>query len=492
MPNKADIIWDKPDQGNIIWSPPATAYDIRDQERPDVGVKEGLSITGDVLGTFMGGGLAKSLKFAPRVLPYAGRVLGSLVGGMGGHLAGQKIEGEPLDIKGAIKEGGIGAIGEAVMPVAATPAKWVVKKVAKPLAKALSGITGLGYKVSDTMKKSIVKRSTDRALKFVSDLAPDIVKKQDIDMSTLGTMVDAAMDEKRVMYDIYEDTLRKHADLKEGGLVPIDDVAQFLGKLKEKAEQQLLKEGSTGTPTQIYTRTLKMLGHTKSSAPALMKGLYTDLISPADATEIAATIFKKGKRGYGSLTPQVRELRKQLKERLISDFNRLSPEVGVLKTKADEATKAIANFQDIKKMFDASIDTNKFTGESRFLPAKFADLVYSNRSRILKDDNLKAYWPVLKKEADYYRTVAKSFEESKLGPLDALRPAGSALGYAVAGGAGIPIVEGMGGFSAYALMSPKAKKALQALVFGGTKVGTKAGLHIGGQQINFEGAENEK
>ena len=79
-----------------LFAPPATAYDIRDQERPDVGVKEGLSITGDVLGTFMGGGLAKSLKFAPRVLPYAGRVLGSLAGGRADIWQGRKSKGSRL------------------------------------------------------------------------------------------------------------------------------------------------------------------------------------------------------------------------------------------------------------------------------------------------------------------------------------------------------------------------------------------------------------
>lgn len=119
-------------------------------------------------------------------------------------------------------------------------------------------------------------------------------------------------------------------------------------------------------------------------------------------------------------------------------------------------------------------------------PNQLADSIIANKGKIQRE--MPDLWPKLKAEADHLKSVAEAFSETPQQGLvqDAMRYGGVLGGSSLLGPVGIPIVEGIGAASAYFLMSPKGQKVLQKIVYGSVKGAGKAGLHIGGRQINFQ------
>ena len=113
----------------------------------------------------------------------------------------------------------------------------------------------------------------------------------------------------------------------------------------------------------------------------------------------------------------------------------------------------------VKDIFDKAMREAPDTGAKFVQPSKLSSLIYESENTIkaINPD----LWPKLKKEADYYASIAPQFER-------------------------IDVSNGMDIFNAWGVLSPKSKKLVENIGKGiaiGTRAGTKAGLRIGGRDI---------
>ena len=453
----------------------------------------GLPIAGDIAMTFAAP-QAQGPRLAGKLGNLLMRGLSSAEGSYAGSFVGQQIEKGGVDTQEAGKEAALGFGGELALGLLGGPIKWVAKKVTRPMMELMSDITFSGSAVKEKLRNNLIARTSKRAIDFIEKAAPDIVKKQDVDVRDLGVMVESALDETRLMFSIYEDALEKHA-VKNNGLIALDDTSQFLGDLKETLRTKITKMRKTGSsPSEfvVNNRVLKELGYTPQTGFELQKLLEDDLANPKQVKYLLATVFKSGKKGYERLTPSVQNLREELKEVMKNDLNRITETSGgksalAAKEEADEVFKTVKQFQFIKNLFDRSI-RELDTGKRELRPYKLYREIYENKKSIQKQ--MPELWPKLKAEADYHKKIAPEFsaqERRLIGGAGAAvsRGIGGAMGTLLLGPTGIPIMEGVGAINAFALMSPKAQKIIGAIISQSTKSLSKTGLHLGGKQINF-------
>lgn len=499
--SKRDIFDEIAEQGSrpistVTGQPVATPEESWMASRRLVGAA--LPIVGDIAGTigaqFIPGlNVAKNASLALRLgrggLNVGKRMVGAGVGGFGGSVAGQKVEGEDIDYQEALLQGGLGAASELGFGILG-----VVKK---PLMKMASSTTMWGSKLKNVLQDRLIDKTTRRAEKFILDVAPEAVAKQPVGMNDIGLMVTKALDEDKLVYEAYEKALDAAAT---GGAVKFPKTTEYITEVREQAAQQL--EESLGRPPtriQINARVRKILGYGPSTDFAdvleMMKptgtkwyGQETEAIPVKQVKGLFATAFKSGKSKFESMSQAMRSQREKLKEAMLSDLESVSPAAAGLKKQADETLKAVKRFNEISRLFQSGIRTDQVTGETTVQAHKLAKLIYGAERRIKRD--MPDLWPRLKEEADYYSRVAEKVgdKEVKGGLAEAAKglPWGTATAIYLGGPTYGVLAEGFGAVSAWALMGETDRKLLKVLAEGFAKPASKAALHLGGQSVEFQ------
>ena len=449
-------------------------------------------VAGDITGTMIAPQLkgpvmaGRALKFGVRALNLGLRAMGAGAGAGAGSVIGQKMAGQDIDVGEAGREALVGAGGEAGMSMAGVPIKFLGKKIGKPALELMSDITFVGSAAKKRLRDKFINETTDRSVNFIRDLAPESIRKQTAGIDDLGIMVETALDETRAIYGLYEEVLEKYAKENQG-VIPLDDTAQFLGDLKKQASKTAKKQ----TPVLLNNKVVRELGFPPSSPEAveLKKIMENDLVDPKSIEFLLARVFKK----YVKDAPTHRAMKEKLKEAVMSDIDKIAvatgeKTAGEIKREADEAFKGIMQFNFIKKLFDKATREMPATGEKVLQPAKLSKLIHTNKRKILKE--MPDLWPKLEKEAAFYKDVAIHFkaqgEQFIQGPGAVIsRGIGGAAGGVIMGPWGVPVVEGAGLISAYALMSPGIKKIIQKIVKGTKYVAGKPALHLTSQALDF-------
>jgi len=434
-----------------------------------------LPIAGDIAGTMMAPQI-KGPQMAGRAVNLLSRMFGAGIGGGMGSAAGQFAETGEVDTGEMAEQAGIGAGGEAMLSALGPVAKFTIK----PLGKFASEFTIFGSASLKRLRDKLVKRSTNRAVNFLEDIAPDSIKSQDVGIGGIAAKVNAAMDESRAAYAPYREALSEYAE-KQGGKIPLDDTSQMLGDLKETLAEQVQKRSASGKPPSklaIENAVLKEMGYTPTTGFELKKVMREDLADPRQIEHILATFSK----GWNKLTPSQQAAREKLKQTILDDISRLGgKDAAVLKKSADENFKSVVRFKKLHDIFEKAIVRTPETGEMYLQPSKLADLIYDNKTVLQRD--MPDLWPKLKAEADYYRSIAPEFAKRGHGP-GLSSGSGMAIAYTFGGPSAIPVAEGFGIASAYALLDPATQKVIKTLAKGVKPIG-KAGLHMAGSEIDF-------
>lgn len=149
---------------------------------------------------------------------------------------------------------------------------------------------------------------------------------------------------------------------------------------------------------------------------------------------------------------------------------------------------ASMEYEWVNSLYEKAITESGMTGERVLKPKLLHDLIME-QEQFFKSVSPQL-WPRLAKEAKHYASMAKEFaaQESK-------QTFSKAAGIALAMGgtfgtrAAVPVMEGFGAASAWALMSPTAKKILKSktaqVAKGVARAGAKTGVHLAGEEINF-------
>ena len=146
-------------------------------------------------------------------------------------------------------------------------------------------------------------------------------------------------------------------------------------------------------------------------------------------------------------------------------------------------------FSFISDLYKKSTKEIPETGKQFLQPFKLATLIDENKEMI--KTVMPDLYPKLMQEAQYYFKVAPEFESASIlkgaGAVAVLsRGIGGSAGTYLMGGAGIPVAEGVGALSAWALLSPSAKKGLRTLTKTAKYGVAKPALHLRGDAIPFE------
>jgi hypothetical protein len=431
----------------------------------------------------------------------ASRMAGSGAGAGLGEYARQTLSGEELDPATAGKEALIGAGGE----VLSSPLLKTGKALAKPLFPLFSKITFAGQGLSKHLSNKLVEKTVNRANDFLYDLAPQTVKKQAVDIDDIALKLEKGKEEIGDIYDAYKAPLRELS--KEGKFLTVN-TESYLSFLKQKyrvsypslTEKQLamrlLSEEFGYAPGGQYGKQLRKILDT-GDAP-----------TSDDFMWMLDHVFREKPKSGGSFlkaTPTQQEGRRALKKAYLMDMDEAA---GTTKGQADKLYMEYRDFLDIKKIFDRSMKDSGL-GTQTVDPYKLSKNIYMNKASIVKIDEkrvkagLEPFWPKMEEEAKYYTELVPYFKQavSNIGVRPGMMGSAGSLASAIASGGtpvaanvgayslfgamGIPMVEGFGAISAYSLLSPAGKKAIQIVAKHGTKSTLKTSLHIGGRLVDF-------
>jgi hypothetical protein len=470
--------------------------------------KKTLPFVGDVLG-----GLAATkvpipislLTKAPKAakgLQLLSRMAGSGAGGFGGSVAEQAMGDEEIDYREAGIQGAIGAGAE----LGFVPIGSMGSKLAKPLFPLFSKITFAGQGLSKVLSNKLVEKTVGRSNDFLYSLAPKTVKKQTVDIDDIVLKLEGAKNEISTIYESYKAPLRELG--KEGKFITTntDEYLSFLGQ-KYKANypqltdkqlvMRLLSEEFGYTPGGAYGKQLKKI----------LEG--GDPPSSDDFMWLVDHVFREKPKSGGSflkVTPSQQENRRALKKAYLMDMDEA---IGGTKDQADKLYMEYKDFLVIKKIFDSSVK-DAGLGAQTIDPFKLSRNIFMQKDNVLKIDEkrvqagLEPFWPKLEEEAKFYGELVPYFKQATsnigvrpgmMGTAGSLASAVASAGtpfaanvgaYSLFGPAGIPLVEGFGAISAYSLLSPMGKKAVQIAFRHTTKTTGKLGLHLGSQLIDFE------
>jgi hypothetical protein len=393
---------------------------------------------------------------------------GAAAGAGGAEYLAQKAFGEATDLERITNE--------ALWAGGAEIGLGTVGTTAKGMMKLASNVTPTGAATKEWMRKNIIKRTSERAVEFIKDLAPPEVKAagQRIDIDDLGVSVREAFSETKVVYNAFGNKLDEIA-LKQGGVVPLDDSVQ------------LVMDTITSPSWASDSRAIQSVygwGDTKQATLLKRLGREGDL-DPDDLNSLLAEFWKKGKKSdWPNLTAAQRTSREKLKDAIIGDLKKLDPEAAVLKKLGDKQVAAISQFNKLAKIYRRGIHPMP-SGDSYINPTRLADAIYSSK-KMIEDDFGKEMWPKLKAEADFYKKMApqwrppsgKSLWQQGVGGISrAAVPTTLAFTHPML----IPVTEGFGMFSSWALMKGSDKKILKDLTKYLVKPAVKTGLHLGGK-----------
>jgi len=363
------------------------------------------------------------------------------------------------------------------------------KAIKKPIYRLASDLTVSGRVLKKSLANRLVKQASERSEKFLRDVAPDMVKKQVVDMDDLGLMLKSATDENRAVYNLYEELL--DASAKEtGGLVSMPNTMAFIERVRKQANDQL---GGVASRLQINARTRRILGFSTTSdfndvletlKPLGTKSYLKESIevTPKQAKNLLATVFKSGKKGFHQLpSEQMKAFREELKTSLLDDLKGLKTPSGQrsaleVKAQADETFKAIKKFDMIKNFYSQATDENPATGQIKIQSYKLAKVIKANEKTIRRDLG-DEFWTTINKEADHYAQVADKLGDSGVGDTWALMPGSLTAAAGYFGGPGAAAgAELFGAASAWALMSTGEKGLVRK---GFEKALYKVPIHMG-------------
>lgn len=448
-------------------------------------------IVGDIAGTMLMPQLGGA-KMGIRGINLLMRAMGAAGGSGAGSIASDVVTGGKPDIERAGEQALLGAGGEVGMGVTGG-----ALKMAKPLFEFVPNITFSGSAVKKAANNMFKERATKRAESFLLDIAPEAVSKQADVEKSLSVMVNNAFSETSGVYKLYESALEQAAE-KEGGVVLVDDTAQFVNDLFEKARGSLPSEA---TKTQIMSEALKEFNYGHNLKLAISELQDTSSLTPRKVEYVLTQVFKN--KGYNKLNPTQQEARERFKDVLMSDMDKyIEFNPAQIKRMADAEYKALAKFNAVRKIFNKALKVvDPDTGRKALHPHELYEQIFAHKDQILKDPVLKTLWPKLEIEAlaakDFGDKITKTAID--VGPSSVFsRGLGAAGGGLVLGPllgsrmAGAGVVEGIGAASAWAMMDSLDKQYLKK-IFKYSKPVLKSlgktGIHMGGQEVGFGKAE---
>jgi hypothetical protein len=475
--NQWDVVSDRP-ISTITGKPLATA-----QEKGRQGI-EAVRATGPIVGDILGPMFAPQFKgpgLAMKLLNVGSRTGGAAVGSGLGAVGSDVITGQDIDVGRAGKESLLAGAGEAGMSALGGGAKLL-----KPIFSMLPDATFTGSAVKKYINSQTQKVATDRAEKFLLDIAPESVKKGAENTKTMSVFVDKAFSENSHVYKLYEKALADAAEA-QGGKVLIDDTQQFIGELFENARNEL---GPGATKAQIKNEALKGFNYSPQMKSYLEAIENVDGLSPKEIKYMLANVFQN--KGWNKLNPISQEQRESLKSALMADMDKLTMQgfdAAGTKKFADEEFKALKKFNSVRRIYDQSMAvTNPATQARALQPQKLHDMIYANQKKLMDDPELANLWPKLEQEALSAQRAAQHITETSQepGPLAMLsRGMGPAAGGYLFGPPGAVGVEVLGAATAWGLLEPAERSILKQAFKGMEKPIAKTALHLGGQEITM-------
>jgi len=410
----------------------------------------------------------------PKAGAYTARLIASALGSGAGEIAGQEMFGEERDW---------GKVGtEAVLGPAGEVAGSGLKMAGKGLMHLGKEFTTGGRATTEYLRRKIIKDTSERAVKFIKDLAPEEVKRAGakIGIDDLGVSIKEAFSEGKVIYNAYSDYIDNMARAGMGGQpgkVVLDDTSQHLGDISKNWKD-------------VYEGIESTFGWTKNMKQAkVLKSLIEDeSVNPEDLKSMLAMFWRKGKKSdWANLTEAERSAREKLKETIVGDVSRANPAAKGLRELGDKHWGAVANFNQVAKIYRRGVRTMP-SGDTYLNPTELANAIYSSRKQILENKNLgEEVWKKMKAEADYYAKMAPNWRPPSAGGIEtsARIAAGAVPSMALAftHPVLIPVVEGFGSASAWALMGGADKKLIKQVAKFAVKPAFKYGVHLGGRQV---------
>ena len=444
--------------------------------------RNALPVAGDVAMSVLGSKLpaGRSL-MGPAMARTVQTGLAGAAGAMGGEAAAQNLFDEPNDVNKIKDQGAMGVAGNLGLQgffAITRPAVKLMRPVLDPIFNLATDLTVLGSRTKARLRERLLGEATERAEKFVYDVAPEAVKNADVGIDSIRVKMQTALDENKAVYGAYKDALRKASE-REGGLL-IDDTQQFLA---DKLKEHFAKRKKIGTFLP------ETFGYRHQADPEISFSLRNILKSaedgvPANTADVESVFAKV----YGSKFDKINHdvwqgNRVQLKDTLMRDLEKHSEAFG-LKEEADATVRAVSQFKYLyEKVFNPAMPGGKLD------PGRLAESIYLHKKDILKRDELKDLWSALEKEAKVYQDVAGTLKKSEPsvnfgGGLS--QGLGSLAGFARMGPEGAAAAEMFGYMSAYALLPQMSKTVLQRAVKSGAEITAKTGLRVGNDIVNFD------
>jgi len=375
-------------------------------------------VMGPIIGDTAGTALAPQIKgtqMATRVFNTLLKIGSAGAGGAAGSAAGQMAEKGEVDLGEAAKQGGFGAASEAIFPLLKLGAKG---------AKLLSNITTTGRMVKGFLRDSIEKKAVSRAAKFIDDAAPEIIKKMD-DSGDIAKAIDLALDEKRIIYNHFQDKVQAAYDAN--GELFLPDTVNFLN-------QKLQKYISQGMNVkQAETAVMKEFGYFGAGAAqtreVMLSILRGDPVDPKTLRWAFMNWNPKTWKAHETLLPAKKDARVALKDSILDDLDNISGGTGDAKRLGDAVHGAIAEYQALRDIFAKNIIDD--ASGIRFFPERLGRDLLKQKSRIMSKD--PQLWANVEREANYYLSVAKKLKETRVEKMQGAGLSGGALGYFLGG-----------------------------------------------------------
>ena len=388
-----------------------------------------------------------------------------------GAKAGDVLSGDQQDTASTAMA--MGAGGELAMAAGGAGVK-ALGRVAKPVVDFVADLTPLGGRLTAKATKAlrseqrtVMEASSERAAKFLNDIAPEAIKSKTVDMDDLGLKVAAEIDDIRATYAVANTAMKDFA-AKNNGVLDMQKTAEMLDGVRNKVNEVVL-EGRKNRAL-FDNRTVKEFGYQPNSpqGQVLKSVMETGGAVPPDEIQFLLAQMNKG---WDTISPAQRRAREQLKAALMDDIDDIGAAGGLtagqVKKEADKAFKAAKQFDFVRRIYQGATREAAETGKSFVQPAKLAKSIYAAKDKVLRD--MPDLWPKLQSEADYFRSIAPKFERIEVeGAFDVV--------------------------TAWGILMPEAKQALSGAVDAARtgwqaagRPATKAGLQMAGQQINFGG-----
>ena len=439
---------------------------------------------GDVAGTL----LAPQLKGATIPIRIANAFLrggGAAAGAGAGEFGSQLAFGEELDPKRAGIEALMAGGGELGMSALGAGIKGA--------GKLALDFTVLGKHVQQKIRDRIIKNATQKAQKFMHDLAPDSIKARAINFDDIDIALERVKADKSILYDIANQEMVEAAS-KTGGRLNLKNTKSYLFRLYG-TEMRKVPPGAKNPDRSATNRVIQSLGFNISGTKntqhiTIRKLLRNEDIEPAVLQHLLANLGTRTSKQWAQLHPSIKGGKQSFKEAILKDLE----SAGIEKSKldADRLNGEIKDFEFIKRIYDRSTKTDQW-GNTQVNMAELADNIYLNEANIKKIAERrgnKDLWPKMKAEAVDYKKIGEKVKESVMETRSGaggifFRGAGMALASKLTGSpvTGIPVAEGFGAISAWGLMTDSGRKILSSAFKYLAKPGMKAGLHMYGSPI---------